>query len=156
MLVLSGCGWLLPDAPTARPTPPDPDAAVFHDWKVAGHATCSPADQRCPPRRLRRAIFAPCLPSAVRVFAGRLAIVRFRRAAVAAFLILRRAALRCFWVAMTARSANHEPAGSSIFAVLPDSQPPLPDPQPGAIGRRGYRELAPGPPAALRPPGRNR
>lgn len=37
LLVLSGCGWLPPDTPPARPPPPDPDAAVLHDWKVAGH-----------------------------------------------------------------------------------------------------------------------
>jgi hypothetical protein len=43
-------------------------------------------------------------------------------------------------------------AGSSIFAALPDLQPPLPDPQRAAIERRGSRGLAPGPSAALRPP----
>jgi hypothetical protein len=37
LLLLSGCGWLPPDTPPARPPPPDPDAALFHDWKVAGH-----------------------------------------------------------------------------------------------------------------------
>ena len=40
LLVLSaltvGCGWLPPDHPAARPAPPDPDAAVFHGWKVTG------------------------------------------------------------------------------------------------------------------------
>ncbi|HEX3482067.1 MAG TPA: hypothetical protein VHT91_43935 [Kofleriaceae bacterium] len=36
-LSLGGCGWLPPDTPPARPSPPDPDAAVLHDWKVAGH-----------------------------------------------------------------------------------------------------------------------
>src|SRR5438445_1776672 len=45
---------------------------------------------------LRRAAFAPSFPSAVRVFFGRCAIVRLRRAAAAAFLMLRRAAARCF------------------------------------------------------------
>ena len=44
----------------------------------------------------RRAAFAPSLPSAVRVFAGRCATVRFRFAAAAAFFTLRRAAVRCF------------------------------------------------------------
>ena len=35
---LGSCGWLPPDGPPpARPAPPDPDAALFHDWKVAGH-----------------------------------------------------------------------------------------------------------------------
>jgi hypothetical protein len=38
LLLLSGCGWLPPDTPPARPPPPpDPDAALFHDWKIAGH-----------------------------------------------------------------------------------------------------------------------
>ena len=50
-----------------------------------------------------RATFAPCLPSAVRVFLGRLAIVRFLRAAVAAFLMFFRAACCCFWLAMPPR-----------------------------------------------------
>jgi hypothetical protein len=35
--LLSGCGWLPPDTPPAKPPPPDPDAALLHDWKVAGH-----------------------------------------------------------------------------------------------------------------------
>jgi hypothetical protein len=34
---LAACGWLPPDSPPARPAPPDPDAAVLHDWKVTGH-----------------------------------------------------------------------------------------------------------------------
>jgi hypothetical protein len=37
VLLIGGCGWLPPDTPPAAPTPPDPDAAVLHDWKVAGH-----------------------------------------------------------------------------------------------------------------------
>jgi hypothetical protein len=41
-----------------------------------------------------RAIFAACLPRAVRVLFGRCAIVLLRRAAAAAFLMLRRAADR--------------------------------------------------------------
>jgi hypothetical protein len=36
-LAPAGCGWLPPDTPPARPAPPDPDAGLFHDWKVAGH-----------------------------------------------------------------------------------------------------------------------
>jgi hypothetical protein len=31
------CGWLPPDSPPAKPAPPDPDAGLFHDWKVADH-----------------------------------------------------------------------------------------------------------------------
>jgi hypothetical protein len=33
----AGCGWLPPDSPASSPPPPDPDAPVLHDWKVAGH-----------------------------------------------------------------------------------------------------------------------
>jgi len=51
--------------------------------------------------RLRRfATLAACLPSAVRVFFGKREIVRFLRAAFAAFLMLRRAAALCFLLAM--------------------------------------------------------
>ena len=51
---------------------------------------------------LRRlfATLAACLPSAVRVRFGSLEIVRFFRAAFVAFLMLRRAAARCFLLAM--------------------------------------------------------
>ena len=41
-----------------------------------------------------------CLPSAVRVLLGRLAMVRFFFAAVAAFLMFRLAAVLCFVVAI--------------------------------------------------------
>lgn len=34
---LCSCGWLPPDSPPARPAAPDPDAGLFHDWKVADH-----------------------------------------------------------------------------------------------------------------------
>lgn len=36
---LAACGWLPPDKSPAAPAAPaaDPDAALFHDWKVAGH-----------------------------------------------------------------------------------------------------------------------
>jgi len=37
MIALAGCGWLPPDSPPAQPVPPDPDAALFHDWKVTEH-----------------------------------------------------------------------------------------------------------------------
>ena len=50
--------------------------------------------------RRRFAIFAPCLPSAVRVLFGNREIVRFLRADLAAFLMLRRAAVRCRLLAM--------------------------------------------------------
>ena len=50
--------------------------------------------------RFLRATFAPCLPRAVRVFLGRCAIVFFRRAALAAFLMFRFAAVRCFLLAI--------------------------------------------------------
>jgi hypothetical protein len=50
--------------------------------------------------RFRLAAFAPSLASAVLVRFGRFATVRFRFAAVAAFLMLRRAAARCFDDAM--------------------------------------------------------
>lgn len=46
------------------------------------------------------AVLAASLPRAVRVFFGKCAIVLFRRAALAAFLMLRFAAVRCFRVAM--------------------------------------------------------
>jgi hypothetical protein len=50
--------------------------------------------------RFRRAAFAPSFPSAVRVFLGRFATVRFRFAVAAAFLIFLRAAVFCFVVAI--------------------------------------------------------
>jgi hypothetical protein len=48
------------------------------------------------------AALAPSLPSAVRVFFGRFATVRFFLAALAAFLMFFLAALRCLAVAMVA------------------------------------------------------
>lgn len=53
-------------------------------------------------RRFRRALLAPCLPNAVLVRLGRCAMLRLRFAAVAAFLMLRRAAVRCLAVAISA------------------------------------------------------
>src|SRR5437899_1175464 len=50
--------------------------------------------------RLRAAAFAPSRPRALRVWAGRLAIVRLARAPACAFLTLRRAVARCLLVAM--------------------------------------------------------
>jgi hypothetical protein len=37
VIVVTGCGWLPPDSPPAKPVPPDPDAALFHDWKITEH-----------------------------------------------------------------------------------------------------------------------
>jgi len=51
--------------------------------------------------RFFRVAFAPSLPRAVRVFLGRCAIVRFRRADLAAFLMFRFAAARCFLVVIS-------------------------------------------------------
>src|SRR5438105_2577234 len=59
--------------------------------------------------RFLRATLAPCLPSAVRVRLGRCAIVRFRRAAAAAFLMLRRAACFLFVEAMSTSSTSIRP-----------------------------------------------
>jgi len=53
--------------------------------------------------RFFRAALAPSLPRAVRVFPGRRAIVFFRRAALAAFLMFRFAAARCFRVVTVSR-----------------------------------------------------
>lgn len=47
-------------------------------------------------RRFLRVAFAPCLPSAVRVFFGKCEIVRFFFATFAAFFIFFRAVERCF------------------------------------------------------------
>ena len=54
--------------------------------------------------RFFRAALAPSLPRAVRVFLGRRAIVFFRRAALAAFLMFRFAAARCFRVVTISRN----------------------------------------------------
>src|SRR5581483_6252527 len=53
-----------------------------------------------PPVRLRFATAAACLPSALRVFFGMCAIVRFFFAAPIAFLTFLRAAARCFFETM--------------------------------------------------------
>jgi hypothetical protein len=37
-IAVVGCGWLPPDGPPpAQPAAPDPDTALFHDWKVTDH-----------------------------------------------------------------------------------------------------------------------
>ena len=51
--------------------------------------------------RLCLATFAACLPRAVRTDLGKWAMVLFRRAACAAFLIFFRAAFLCFSLDMT-------------------------------------------------------
>jgi len=56
--------------------------------------------------RFLRALLAPSLPRAVRVFLGRCAIVFFRLAARAAFLMFRFAAARCFLVVTIAGSSR--------------------------------------------------
>ena len=56
------------------------------------------------PARFFRAALAPSLPRAVRVFLGRCAMVLFRRAARAAFLMFRFAAVRCFLVVTSSRN----------------------------------------------------
>jgi hypothetical protein len=53
------------------------------------------------PVRFFRAALAPSLPSAVRVFFGKYATVLFRRAALAASLMFRFAATRCFLVVVS-------------------------------------------------------
>src|SRR3954462_5581800 len=63
--------------------------------------------------RLRRAAFAPSLPRAVRVLAGSFEMVRFARAAFAAFLMFRRAAVFCLLDAMVASFKNREAASDS-------------------------------------------
>ncbi len=65
--------------------------------------------------RFRLATFAPCLPSAVRVFFARCATVRLRLAARAAFLMFRRAALFCFDEAILAAFPFVLRAGASRF-----------------------------------------
>src|SRR5207302_4587590 len=62
----------------------------------------------------RRAAFAPSLPSAVRVFAGRCATVRFRFAAAAAFFTLRRAAVRCFLLTIKATPGKLRPSNARL------------------------------------------
>jgi hypothetical protein len=38
VVAIAGCGWLPPDSPPpVAPAAPDPDAALFHYWKVTGH-----------------------------------------------------------------------------------------------------------------------
>jgi hypothetical protein len=56
------------------------------------------------PVRFFRAALAPSLPRAVRVLLGKCAIIRFRRADLAAFLMFRFAAARCFLVAISLRN----------------------------------------------------
>jgi len=57
--------------------------------------------------RFFRAALAPFLPRAVRVFFGRCATVLFRCAALAAFLMFRFAAARCFLIVILGSSAAY-------------------------------------------------
>ena len=71
--------------------------------RAARAAACRPGardDLAGQPRFSRLTLFA-CFPSAVRVFFGRCAIVRFRFAAPAALLMFFRAAVRCLVLGMT-------------------------------------------------------
>src|SRR6266496_5979235 len=68
-----------------------------------------------PPTRLRRATAAPCLPSAVRVFAGRCVIVFLRLADCWAFFTLRLAACVCLLVAIHI----HYPDAALVNSRLP-------------------------------------
>jgi hypothetical protein len=63
--------------------------------------------------RFFRAALAPFLPRAVRVFFDKCAIVLFRPAALAAFLMFRFAADRCFLVVTISRNRSC-PIGSSV------------------------------------------
>ena len=62
------------------------------------------------PARFFRAALAPSLPRAVRVFLGRRAIVLFRCAALAAFLMFRFAAARFFVVKFPAEQVSRPKA----------------------------------------------
>lgn len=80
----------------------EPQALVRHLLGVvAAQAHVTTPRPRASRARLRLAILAPCLPSAVRVFFGSFAMVFLRLAAAAAFLMFFRAARFCLDVAMT-------------------------------------------------------
>jgi len=89
--------------------------------------------------RFRRATAAPCFPSAVRVFAGRLAMVFFFRAPDCAFFTLRFAACTCFRVAMVTTIARRN--GGVLPAVgahVPPARPvPLSILDLAIVGRGG-------------------
>jgi hypothetical protein len=65
--------------------------------------------------RLRRATAAPCLPSAVRVLAGRCAIVFLAAPACWAFFTLRLAARACLLVAMVLRSRSRDACRALLY-----------------------------------------
>ena len=86
---------------------------------------------------MRLAAFAPSLPSAVRVFVGKFATVRFRFAAAAAFLMFLRAALVFFRDAIALWTAPLRPILGRARLIpirrLPQTafwRPTPPDPQP--------------------------
>ena len=67
--------------------------------------------------RFFRAALAPSLPRAVRAFFGRRAIVLFRRAVLAAFLIFRFAAARCFSVVIFSSEQVSRPKAYAGLAL---------------------------------------
>src|SRR5882757_2622746 len=80
------------------------------------------ASHRCGPRQrcLRFAALDPSLPSAVRVFAESLEIVRFRFAAVPAFLMFLRATDLSFELAIGVSLLDRRDRSSARSALLPD------------------------------------
>src|SRR2546430_5310514 len=75
----------------------------FRTFSISYGASVAETKMCCSVNYFFFAAFAPSLPRAVRVFLGKCAIVLFRRAALAAFLMFRFAAVRCFLVVMSLR-----------------------------------------------------
>ena len=71
------------------------------------------------------AALAPSLPSAVRVFFGKCATVLFRRAALAAFLMFRFAAIRCFLVVISLVTQRGAKKALSTLGYPFTTVPPL-------------------------------
>ena len=95
--------WLTVDEPELRDSS---NVAIEHGAargaRISGKRRAA-GSRHSSDRRFLFAAFAPSFPSAVLVCFGRCATVRFRLAAFAAFLIFRRAADRCFDVAISSR-----------------------------------------------------
>ena len=86
-----------------------------NEWRISERTSYSQRSFDLYLQRLFfRAAFAPFLPRAVRVFLGKCAIVLFPRAALAAFLIFRFAAVRCFLVVMISRRWNCLTGSSAV------------------------------------------